>query len=39
MPLRTALMGEVHGPDMGLTLKVLGKSNVLERIKFARTLI
>jgi nondiscriminating glutamyl-tRNA synthetase len=39
MPLRTALMGEVHGPDMGLTLMVLGKSNVLERIKFARTLI
>ncbi|MEI8216958.1 MAG: glutamate--tRNA ligase [Eubacteriales bacterium] len=39
MPLRTALMGEVHGPDMGLTLMVLGKKNVQERIKYARTLI
>jgi nondiscriminating glutamyl-tRNA synthetase len=39
MPLRTALMGEVHGPDMGLTLMVLGKKNVQERLKFARTLI
>ena len=39
MPIRTALMGEIHGPDMGLTLVVLGKSNVLSRIKYARTLI
>ena len=39
MPLRTALMGEPHGPDMGLTLMVLGKKNVQERIKYARTLI
>ncbi len=39
MPIRTALIGEVHGPDMGLTLKVLGKENVLARIAYARTLL
>jgi nondiscriminating glutamyl-tRNA synthetase len=39
MPIRTALIGEVHGPDMGLTLKVLGKDNVLARIAYARTLL
>lgn len=38
-PIRTALIGEVHGPDMGLTLKVLGKENVLSRIAYARTLL
>ncbi len=39
MPVRTALIGEAHGPDLGLTLKVLGKENVLSRIAYARTLI
>lgn len=39
MPLRVALTGEVHGPDMGLTLKVLGKEKTLSRISYARTLI
>jgi nondiscriminating glutamyl-tRNA synthetase len=39
MPIRTALTGEVHGPDMSLFLKVLGKDNVLARIAFARTLL
>jgi len=39
MPIRTALTGEIHGPDLGLTLKVLGKDNVLARIAHARGMI
>lgn len=39
MPIRVAITGEVHGPDMGLTLKVLGKERVLARIKHVRSLI
>lgn len=38
MPLRVALTGEVHGPDMGLMVKVLGKERTLARIAYARTL-
>ncbi len=33
MPIRVIVTGEVHGPDMGLILKVLGKEKVLNRIK------
>ena len=36
MPLRVVLTGEVHGPDMGMILKVLGKEKVLTRIKYVR---
>ncbi|NLK73024.1 MAG: glutamate--tRNA ligase [Clostridiales bacterium] len=36
MPLRVVLTGEVHGPDMGMILKVLGKEKVLARIKHVR---
>ena len=32
MPIRVAINGETHGPDMGLTLKVLGKDKVLKRL-------
>ncbi len=39
MPLRVALTGEVHGPDMGLAMKVLGKERLLARVAFARTLL
>ena len=33
MPLRVAINGEVHGPDMGLALKVLGKDKVMKRFE------
>jgi len=36
MPIRVMLTGEVHGPDMGMTLKVLGKEKILSRIKYVR---
>lgn len=39
MPIRVIITGEVHGPDMGLTLKVLGKEKVLKRIESTRKLV
>ncbi len=36
MPIRVVLTGEVHGPDMGMTLKVLGKEKILSRIRYVR---
>lgn len=36
MPIRVILTGEVHGPDMGMTLKVLGKDKILSRIQYVR---
>ncbi|WP_129599428.1 glutamate--tRNA ligase [Anaerophilus nitritogenes] len=34
MPIRVALTGEVHGPDLPLMIKVLGKQNMLSRIEY-----
>ncbi|WP_053955620.1 glutamate--tRNA ligase [Inediibacterium massiliense] len=34
MPIRVALTGEVHGPDLPLMIKVLGKQNILSRIEY-----
>ena len=36
MPIRVMLTGEIHGPDMGMTLKVLGKEKILSRIQYVR---
>lgn len=36
MPIRVIVTGEVHGPDMGLILKVLGKERILKRIESTR---
>lgn len=33
MPLRLAISGELHGPDMSFILKLFGKEKVIERIK------
>ncbi|TCO75045.1 glutamate--tRNA ligase [Marinisporobacter balticus] len=37
MPIRVALTGEVHGPDLNLMMKVLGKQNILRRIEYVKT--
>ncbi|MCT4606244.1 MAG: glutamate--tRNA ligase [Marinisporobacter sp.] len=37
MPIRVALTGEVHGPDLNLMMKVLGKQNILSRIEYVKT--
>lgn len=34
MPTRIVLTGQLHGPDMGNIIKVLGKQNILERIEY-----
>lgn len=39
MPIRVMVTGEVHGPDMGLILKVLGKERILKRIESTRKVI
>ncbi|MFT9494260.1 glutamate--tRNA ligase [Anaerosolibacter sp.] len=36
MPIRVALTGAVHGPDLPLTLKVIGKQNILSRIDYVK---
>ena len=36
MPVRVALTGAVHGPDMPLTIKVLGKQKILSRIEYVK---
>ncbi len=36
MPIRVFLTGEIHGPDMGMTLKLLGKEKILSRIQYVR---
>ncbi|QEK11143.1 glutamate--tRNA ligase [Crassaminicella thermophila] len=36
MPIRVALTGEVHGPDLPLMMKVLGKQNILSRIEYVK---
>ncbi|BBH23974.1 glutamate--tRNA ligase [Paenibacillus baekrokdamisoli] len=34
MPIRAALTGQTHGPDLNQTIALLGKSKVVERIQF-----
>lgn len=36
MPIRVALTGAVHGPDLPLILKVIGKQNILSRIEYVK---
>ena len=36
MPIRVALTGAVHGPDLPLFIKVLGKQNILSRIEYVK---
>ncbi|WP_350343463.1 glutamate--tRNA ligase [Proteinivorax tanatarense] len=36
MPIRVMVTGQQHGPDMGGVLKVLGKENVLKRVKYVK---
>lgn len=36
MPLRKALTGEEHGPDMGDLILFMGRLKVVERLRFAR---
>ncbi|PAB57547.1 glutamate--tRNA ligase [Anaeromicrobium sediminis] len=36
MPIRVALTGAVHGPDLNLMLKVLGKQNIINRIVYVK---
>ncbi|WZL72659.1 glutamate--tRNA ligase [Clostridiaceae bacterium 35-E11] len=36
MPIRVVLTGEVHGPDLPLMMKVLGKQNILSRIEYVK---
>lgn len=35
MPLRAAISGELHGPDMAFIMKILGKDRVLKRLERA----
>ena len=34
-PIRLALWGDVHGPDIGLIIKILGKEKTLARLNKA----
>ncbi len=34
MPLRGAVTGQLHGPDMGKTFILLGKENLIDRLKY-----
>ncbi|KXG74810.1 glutamate--tRNA ligase [Thermotalea metallivorans] len=36
MPIRVVLTGAVHGPDLPLILKVIGKQNILSRIEYVK---
>ena len=31
-PIRLAIWGDVHGPDIGLIVKILGKEKTLDRL-------
>lgn len=35
MPIRVAVSGQMHGPELGDTIKLLGKEKVLDHIKQA----
>ncbi len=34
MPIRVAITGQVHGPDMGQMIEVIGKEKLLKRIDY-----
>ena len=34
MPLRGAVTGQLHGPDMGKTFIILGKENIIDRLNY-----
>ncbi|MFZ5966818.1 MAG: glutamate--tRNA ligase [Bacillota bacterium] len=36
MPIRVLLTGAVHGPDLPLIIKILGKQNILSRIEYVK---
>ena len=36
-PIRVVLTGEVHGPDLPLVMKVLGRENILKRIQYIKS--
>lgn len=36
MPIRVVLTGAVHGPDLPLIIKLLGKQNILSRIEYVK---
>ena len=36
MPIRVALTGQMHGPDLPKTMEVLGKETCLNRIKYVK---
>ncbi|WP_353893086.1 glutamate--tRNA ligase [Proteinivorax hydrogeniformans] len=36
MPIRVMVTGQQHGPDIGGVLKVLGKENILKRVKYVK---
>ena len=36
MPIRVVLTGTVHGPDLPLIMKILGKQTILSRIEYVR---
>ena len=36
MPIRVVLTGAVHGPDLPLIMKVLGKQTILSRIEYVK---
>ncbi len=33
MPIRVAVTGEIHGPELSVSLELLGKETVVNRIK------
>jgi len=35
MPLRLAITGQEHGPELGVLLPLIGRQRVLERLKSA----
>ncbi|SCZ09811.1 glutamate--tRNA ligase [Alkaliphilus peptidifermentans] len=35
-PIRVAITGKAHGPDINLVIKVLGKQNLLSRIQYVK---
>ncbi|GAU79716.1 glutamate--tRNA ligase [Fusibacter sp. 3D3] len=37
MPIRVAITGQVHGPDIALLIEIIGKHNAIERIEHSLT--
>ncbi len=34
MPIRAALTGQLHGPDIDLTIAILGRENIINRVEY-----